>query len=457
VRHKYIRAPEPELYDVADDPRELTNRARALPELAAELDRAVEEIAAAGRPVDPSFRPDAQERAQLEALGYLRGAAPVRDDAELGRVGGPDPKRQMGTIGAIEAMMGMLRERRGAEALAAYDRIEAPGYALMLLGASAALMADDVERAEREARAALARSEQSDPHVLIAKAQIQRGQLAEAKQSLERAAALDPEKSDPWLGLGFLAERHGHREEAIQFYEQARARPLVSPEAIWRNAALQLEAGRRDEARALLAEIPQVEQRMPEAAERLARAERSAGRLELAHTRVDGALRDYPHLPNLWLLKAELLDQQGNLRGALAARRNALQLAPERPDLQNAVAWTLGRLGRNLAEAEALASRAIAKLGRKPALLDTLATVRTAQGRFADALALAEEGLAGADERDRVDLSFRRAEALAGLGRREDAEQALALARREADAKPTPFNTWPEAEQRVRRMLAPAS
>ena len=33
---------------------------------------------------------------------------------------------------------------------------------------------------------------------------------------------------------------------------------------------------------------------MPEAAERLARAERTAGRPELARTRVEGALRDYP-------------------------------------------------------------------------------------------------------------------------------------------------------------------
>jgi arylsulfatase A-like enzyme len=70
ARHKYVRAPEPELYDMAADPRELTNRATALPELAAELDQVVEQIAAACRPVEPSFRPDAEERAQLEALGY---------------------------------------------------------------------------------------------------------------------------------------------------------------------------------------------------------------------------------------------------------------------------------------------------------------------------------------------------------------------------------------------------
>jgi choline-sulfatase len=456
AREKYVRAPEPELYDLADDPDELENLAAARPERVAELDRRVEELAA-GRPVVPSFRPDAEERAQLEALGYLHGAAEVRADPSLGRVGGPDPKREMKTQPHLDTLLALISERRGPEALAVYDRIRTPGFSVRMIGANAALLAGDFERAEREARAALAVAELPEPWVVIAKVQLQNGSPAEAKRSLDRALALDPEKSSTWLGLGFLAESDGRVDEALQLYERARSMPNVAPEALWRVAALKLEAGQREEARALLARVPQAELRLPEAAARLARAERAAGRPELARTRVDGALRDYPNDPELWLLKAELIDQAGDLRAALAARRNALQLAPGRPHLENAVAWTLGRLGRNLAEAETLASRAIAKLGRKPALLDTLATVRTAQGRFAEALALAEEGLAAAAAGDRVDLSFRRAEALAGLGRREDAEQALALARREADAKPTPWNTWPEAERRVRRLLAATS
>jgi arylsulfatase A-like enzyme/Tfp pilus assembly protein PilF len=454
---KYVRAPEPELYDLASDPGELENLAAAQPERVAELDRLVEEYVAAGRPVVPSFSPDAEERAQLEALGYLQGAAEVPADPKLGRVGGPDPKRELRSQPQLDALLGLIAERRGAEALALYDRIRTPGFSVRLMGANAALLANAPERAEREARAALEIAELPEPWVVIAKAQLQNGQAADAKRSLERAIALDPERSATWLGLGFLAEHEGRTEEALALYERARALPNVSPEVLWRAAALRLEAGEREPARALLAQLPQAELRLPEAAQRLARAERAAGRPELARTRLEGALRGFPHVAELWLLKAELLDQAGDLRAALAARRNALQLAPERPECLNAVAWTLGRLGRNLAEAERLATAAIAQLGRRPALLDTMATVRTAQGRYRDALALADEGLGGAAASDRVDLSFRRAEALAGLGRRADAEQALALARRAADAHPTPWNTWPEAERRVQRLLAAAS
>jgi arylsulfatase A-like enzyme/Flp pilus assembly protein TadD len=453
---KYVRAPEPELYDLAADPGELENLAAARPERAAELDRRVEALAA-GRPVAPSFRPDAEERAQLEALGYLLGAGELRAGEALGRVGGPDPKREIRTQPHLDALLALIAERRGEEALALFDRMPNPGFSVRILGANAALVAGDFARAEREARAALAVAELPEPLLLIAKVQAQDGRTADAKRSLQRALALDPEKSATWLGLGYLAESEGRREEALQLYERARSMPNVSPEALWRTAALQIEAGDRESARALLARVPQPELRLPDAAIRLARAERAAGRPELARTRIDGALRDYPNSPELWLVKGELLDQQGELRAALAARRNALQLGPERPDLQNAVAWTLGRLGRNLAEAEALAARAIAKLGRRPALLDTLATVRTAQGRFGEALALADEGLAAASASDRVDLAFRRAEALAGLGRREEAEVALALAKQAAGAQKSAWNTWPEAERRVRRLLAPSS
>jgi tetratricopeptide (TPR) repeat protein len=451
---KYVRAPEPELYDLGADPGELRNLASERAERAAELDRWVEEQVTGGRPVAPSFSPDAEERAQLEALGYLRGAAPAHADPSLGRVGGPDPKREIGSQVHVDAILTLLGERRGAEALAAYDRIPTPGFSVRLMGANAALLVGDFARAEREARAALELAHLPDPWIVIAKVQHQAGDDAEARRSLQRAVALDPEKSHAWLGLGVLAEDEGKHDEAMQLYQRARALPNVSAEVLWRIAALELEAGRRDAASAVLAQIPQVELRLPEAAQRLARAERDAGRSELALTRVEGALRAYPHVADLWLLKAELLDQQGDLHGAMAARRNALRLAPGQPDAQNAVAWTLGRLGRSLGEADALASRAIEQLGRKPPLLDTLATVRVSQRRFQEALALADEGLALATAGDRVDLWFRRAEALAGLGRREEAQQALARARQEAEASPRAWSTWPEAERRVERLLA---
>jgi len=453
-RHKFVRAPEPELYDLAADPKELANRAAEEPALAAELDRLVTERAA-GRPVVPNFHLSGEERAQLEALGYLRGggSATPSSGVTLGAVGGLDPKRGAADADKLDRLGVLLAERRGREALALYAEIESRGYVVHMLGSHAALLAAEPARAEREARLALALQEQPEPWIAIGESQLQQRDFEAARKSFERALALDPEKATAAIALGWLEERAGRREEAARRYEQARALGVPSPTASWRLAALALEDGRLDEARALLAGLPQAELRTPEAAQRLARAEQAAGRPELARTRIDGALREYPWIAELWLLRAELSDEAGDLEGALGARREALRLAPGRPDVENAVAWTLARLGRDLPEAERQIEAALEGLGRLPPLLDTYASVRTAQGRFAEALALADEGLVSASDAARVDLLFRRAEALAGLDQREGAEQALALARREAAAQQATSSSWPESERRVVRLL----
>jgi arylsulfatase A-like enzyme/tetratricopeptide (TPR) repeat protein len=453
-QHKYIRAPEPELYDLAADPRELVNLAAQQPARVAELDRLVEERAA-GRPLVAKHRLGAEDRAQLEALGYVTGdGSGAVPGAALGVVGGFDPKRGMAELAKIDELSRLLGEERGAEALALYDQIESRAFTVLVLGAGAALAAGQPERAEREARRALALAERAEPLVTLGASLLNRGRGGEARASYERALALDPEAASAWMGLAYFAESEQRRDDAITIYEKIRQLPVPTPEAIWRLAALYLEMGRRDEARALLAELEPRELRRPSAAERLARAERNAGRPELAATRIDGALREHPTSEVLWLVRAELLDQQGDLRSALAARREALRLAPTRGDVLNAVAWTLARLGEDLPAAAGYAERSLDVLGRRPALLDTLALVRLAQGRHAEALALADEGLGAASGRDRVDLRFRRAEALAGLARREEAAAELAQAEQEAAAQSeVAWTTWAESKARVQRLL----
>jgi arylsulfatase A-like enzyme/Flp pilus assembly protein TadD len=447
--HKYIRAPEPELYDLRSDPGELDNRAAREPALAAELDALVEERAQ-GRPVTLSFTPDAEERAQLEALGYVKSAASAPDAGRLGVVGGIDPKQARAEIEKVDQLMAFIQTRRGSDALAVYDDLELRGAMVRVLGSAAALQAGDATRAEAEARAALAMTPNADAWMALGAAELHLGRRDAARRSFEQAAAIEPEKASPHVALGWIDEREGRMDVARRRYEHVRSLPVPSPEAYWRLAAFALEDGDVAEARALLAEVAQSELRAPDAAHRLALAERRAGRTELARTRVEGSLRQYPWVPHLWMLKAELLDEAGDLEGALAARRRALELAPGSPDAENAVAFTLARLGRDLGQAERHAEA-------MPALLDTLATVRAAQGRYAEALTLADEGLVSADDAPRVDLLFRRAEALAGLGRRDAAEEALALALAEAGEHPVAPSSWPESERRVRSLLAAES
>jgi arylsulfatase A-like enzyme len=234
--HKYIRAPEPELYDLRSDPGELDNRAAREPALAAELDALVEERAQ-GRPVTLSFTPDAEERAQLEALGYVKSAASAPDAGRLGVVGGIDPKQARAEIEKVDQLMAFIQTRRGSDALAVYDDLELRGAMVRVLGSAAALQAGDATRAEAEARAALAMTPNADAWMALGAAELHLGRRDAARRSFEQAAAIEPEKASPHVALGWIDEREGRMDVARRRYEHVRSLPVPSPEAYWRLAA----------------------------------------------------------------------------------------------------------------------------------------------------------------------------------------------------------------------------
>ncbi|MEN8161551.1 MAG: sulfatase-like hydrolase/transferase, partial [Myxococcota bacterium] len=275
AEHKYIRAPEPELYELRSDHGELDDRAAREPALVAELDSLVEERAQ-GRPVVLSFTPDAEERAQLEALGYVQTEAPAPSETTLGQVGGIDPKQARAEIQKVDQMMAFLAARRGKDALGVYDELELRGPTLRLFGSAAALQAGEPTRAEQEARAALAMTPNAEAWIALGTAELHLGRLDAARRSFEQAAALEPEKASPHVALGWIDEREGRMDEAQRRYEHVRSLPVPSPEAYWRLAPFALEEGKVAEARTLLAEVAQSELRAPDAAHRLALAERRA-------------------------------------------------------------------------------------------------------------------------------------------------------------------------------------
>jgi Flp pilus assembly protein TadD len=223
----------------------------------------------------------------------------------------------------------------------------------------------------------------------------------------------------------------------------------IEAEALWRLAALEVESGEADRARAALAALPQSLARAPQAAARLARAERAVGRRDLALLRVRGSLRDHPDADELLLIEGDLLEDEADLSGALEARQRAYDAAPHDRKVALALARSLALSGVSLERALDLAGPALSA-ARSPEALDTLALIRGAQGEFSIALSLADEGLSlTATGPALAELRFRRAEALAGLGRRAEARQALDEAVRTAPPGPRARS----ANDRIQRLL----
>jgi tetratricopeptide (TPR) repeat protein len=248
-------------------------------------------------------------------------------------------------------------------ALEELERLGDEGLVVSALASVAALAAGRPERALEHASAGVAGS----PHSAIA-----HGRLATALEALERfdqaAAAwrtvleIEPHSGMARVALGALAERAGNPEAARAHYEAAVAGRTTGA-AVWRLAALEIEAGRRERARELLAGLDDESRVDSAAALRLARAECAAGRAEDAVRRLEAEMTARPNDLGVALGLGDALHAAGRSAAAAAAYARVLRLAEEALDAETAQtsplltyrARALAGLGRRQEAREALA------------------------------------------------------------------------------------------------------
>jgi arylsulfatase A-like enzyme/tetratricopeptide (TPR) repeat protein len=435
ARHRYVRAPRPELYDLEADPGELRNLADAEPARRGELEALLERVQGGRVPGRPNFVPDGDARGHLEALGYV---VPAPDPGkDLARIEGTDPKDGLAEVEALNEANGLMSEEKPREALAALARIPGSTFEIELLRGMAWLGLSDPAAAGEAARKAIADAPgRAAGYLLLSHVHEAEGRLDAALEAIAAAERVEPDSSGVAVARGRLAEARGARDEAAGWYRRGRETRIPSSEAHWRLAALAIE--RRDfaEADALLAPVPAHELRRSGAAGRLASAELAAGRLDLALLRADAGLRDHPDASALLALKAQILEESGRLAEALALRERLLSETPDDAVARNAVAWNLGLLGRDLERAASLARGVVDDTGGDPGALDTLAMILLVRGELRLALRLVERGVAKAGGETRTLLRYRRAEVLAALGERQAAEDALREARSDPVGSP---------------------
>jgi arylsulfatase A-like enzyme/Flp pilus assembly protein TadD len=231
----YVRAPRPELYALASDPRQLENLAETQPERAAAelaaLAGQLDGVLAAAGP-EESIEVDAASRSRLESLGYAVPSAPVPEN-------GMDPKDGLPWIeGFLDALFALQRGDRAAarsflERMVAALPTSAHAHALL-----ARILLD-----EGRADAALLHAESAahlvpqapDYPLLVGDAQAALGRADAARRAYERAGELDPAAPLPHVGLAWLALRAGALDEALR--EAERAAELAPVDASVREAA----------------------------------------------------------------------------------------------------------------------------------------------------------------------------------------------------------------------------
>lgn len=245
----YIRAPQPELYDLAADPAEKRNVIEQNRRAYVRLRQAIEPYvrdAAGPSNIDP------EDAAKLAALGYVGSAAATRPGQEL-----PDPKNTIGTFRNIRLAFTWYRNGKEDDALrltnqllsensqitdlwdlkykilvksgrqreaveAAKDGLRNVPTALPLLYdvATGALAAGDLDEAQQHAELA-SKIEPGKAHDILARIWLRRGNLerAEAEAKLSVETSHDP--TSALIQLASAEKQRGNLQAALAYIDRA--------------------------------------------------------------------------------------------------------------------------------------------------------------------------------------------------------------------------------------------
>lgn len=250
-RHRYIRAPRPELFDLVEDPGEKRNLAGERSGAIAAMNIWLEREAKPGEAPKPAPA-SAETREALQALGYVGGGVVAPASGPL-----PDPKDKLPVYEAYRKAIEARREGRAEEAVrelrsvvadspGMLDAWEALGTTLVRLGRETdgiAAFDEVVRRDPTNAAAHLAlakihglagRRERAEKHAELASvtdpgqgfetlAQIllDQNRPADAARYARRSLDADPNRVMSLFVLGVVAQRVGRYAEAAGTYKQA--------------------------------------------------------------------------------------------------------------------------------------------------------------------------------------------------------------------------------------------
>lgn len=281
-RYKYIEAPKPELYDLAQDPGEAQNiyardrlRASALVE---RMKRVVSQHSVPTQAANKALTSEAE--AKLRSLGYLAGGGSAV------RGPGADPKDRIADFEQYGRALILAGSGSVIEANGILERLHAKYPEVTDLSMSMAL---NLQRLGRHNQAAngLREVARNDPrsaraHYNLAVSLNQLGQIDEAVRELEAALAIAPHytQASELSGLIWLQKKDPMR--ARQYFQQVLATDPQNFAARYNLGALETVQGNWGEAEANLAAALAARPDSPEALNALGSLHLRQGELEKA-------------------------------------------------------------------------------------------------------------------------------------------------------------------------------
>jgi choline-sulfatase len=331
-RFKLIRAPRPELYDLATDPGEQRDRST---EFASRLDvfgRALDEFesrtARAGAPEGPRAI-DSETEERLAALGYVAGGVSLKTGAGSTR---GDPKDKIELYNLMKEAAALSSEGKVVEAIATVkqalgkDPEIVEGY--MLLG-NFYKKTNRPEEAIAAYRDALARdNEHQNALFSLALAYKDEGRLDEARVGFERARDLDPRNGKVLWQLADLWMRKGDSARAEAILTDALERKVDEHRLLLKLGESRLEAKRFDEAEHALKAALEKKPGLALAHFDLGLAYEGKGQIDKAIESYETELKTNPKAYRAAFNAAKLLQKIGRGKEAVAHFRKVVEIEP---------------------------------------------------------------------------------------------------------------------------------
>jgi arylsulfatase A-like enzyme/Flp pilus assembly protein TadD len=355
---KYIDAPRPELYRLADDPAEKKNLVGDKPSVAAAMrQRLLGYDRGAATPALPPVDLESAER--LAALGYVDTGGAT--GTASGGKSDVDPKDKVAELQAYQ--------RDVRQGMALYRGRDLDGAIRVL------------------SRAARAATSSFNVNYYLGRSLVETRRYAEAVPHLEKAVDMAPARQT-LSGLAvapayaYLAEAlsgAGRSREAFRSLVAGLAAAPRSADLLRAKGSLLLRQGDLAGARAALEEARTIDARDPRLHVELSGLYRNMADLERARASAEDAVRLDPKSPDAQVARGLVLGALGREAEAGRAFREALRLAPAHPDALFYLGAVELRAGR-AESAVALLEKLVAAAPEYPQGKQTLAL---AQGRAA--------------------------------------------------------------------------
>jgi arylsulfatase A-like enzyme/Tfp pilus assembly protein PilF len=404
-RYKFIEAPEPELYDLAKDPGELTNLYKAYSKTAEGLRVAMNGLVKdAQKPAPEREKLDPETLQRLAALGYVGNVSDVDPEAAL-----PDPKTKAHIFEMMSQAKDAAQEDRLEEAVATMQKVLAEEPKII------------------------------DAHLTLGNWLSKLRRPEEAAAEFKETLALKPDNEIAMVNLANLYRGQGKTEAALEGYKTALKLDPKSPQTWFQLATLYLDIGRVDEAETTFRQAVEKNPKMGAGYNSLGAIAFNRGRLEEAERLVRKGLELEPRVRAGRYNLARILEAGGERAAAVALYRAELETYPDHGRSR----FNLAQLLRETGDREGFLRELQQGVEKAPEFGPCyffLARERLAEGRLEEAADLAKRGLDAESSSELAPLGhYVLADVYNRQGERAKAEAEVGRARRlEAELRKKP-------------------